>query len=287
MHAGTSLFTLCGPKEHNDNDNLMMQRVTMGNRTGPAGHIGRWATAAALAASLLSPSAPLQAEPMPSLTLTTESYPPNQMMVNGQLTGLVTDKVREMMARARIDYRILILPWLRAYSMAQTQANHCVFNTAHTPDRDKLFKWVEPVTYADWTLFGLAGRQFTINTLEDARRYVIGTYNGDVRDDYLKERGFTVDTAIEEALNPRKLMAQRIDLWAANRLVGNDLLRKAGLTRQIVPVHTFFRVTGGLACNLATPDTVIISLRQALAGMISDGTTAKIEQRYSNWQPDP
>ena len=99
------------------------------------------------------------------------------MMVNGQLVGLVTDKVREMMARARIDYRIVMLPWLRAYSMAQTQPNHCVFNTAHTPDRDKLFKWVEPTNYADWTPFGLATRKFDIDTLGDARRYVIGTYN--------------------------------------------------------------------------------------------------------------
>lgn len=264
----------------------MMQRVTMGNSTGPAGRIGRWGAAIVLAASLLlSPT--LRAEALPALTLTTEQYPPNQMMINGQLGGLVTDKVREMMARAHIDYRIVMLPWLRAYSLAQTQANYCVFNTAHTPDRDKLFKWVEPTTYADWTLFGLAGRKFDIDNLEDARRYVIGTYNGDIRDSYLKERGFIVDTAIEESVNPRKLVAQRIDLWAANRLVGNDLIRKAGLTKQVVPVHTFFRVTGGLACSLATPDATIITLRQALASMISDGTTAKIEQRYANWQPDP
>nr|WP_084612648.1 transporter substrate-binding domain-containing protein [Pseudogulbenkiania sp. MAI-1] len=259
----------------------------MGNRTGPDSRIRRNVAATALITSLFSLSVPLQAEPLPSLTLTTEHYPPNQMMVNGQLAGVVTDKVREMMARAHIDYRIVVLPWLRAYSMAQTLPNHCVFNTAHTPDRDKLFKWVEPTTYADWTLFGLANRKFDIDTLEDARRYVIGTYNGDVRDDYLKERGFTVDTAIEESVNPRKLLAQRIDLWAANRLVGNDLLRKAGLTKQIVPVHTFFRVTGGLACSLTTPDTVIVSLRQALTSMINDGTAAKIEQRYANWQPDP
>lgn len=259
----------------------------MGKRRSLAGNYGRLGGIVLLATlfSTLAPS--LRAESVPFLTLTTESYPPNQMMVNGQLTGLVTDKVREMMVRARIDHRILVLPWLRAYSMAQTLPNHCVFNTAHTPDRDKLFKWVEPVTYAEWTLFGLANRQFGIDTLEDARRYTIGTYNGDVRDDYLKERGFTVDTAIEESANPHKLVAQRIDLWAANRLVANDLLRKAGLTRQIVPVYTFHRVIGGLACHPATPDSVMTSLRQALTGMISDGTTAKIEQRYSNWQPGP
>ncbi|WP_040652712.1 substrate-binding periplasmic protein [Pseudogulbenkiania ferrooxidans] len=264
----------------------MTQRLTIGKWIGPAGPVGRWGAAIALAASLLlSPT--LRAEALPPLTLTTESYPPNQMMINGQLAGVVTDKVREMMARTHIDYRIVVLPWLRAYSLAQTQANYCVFNTAHTPDRDKLFKWVEPTTYADWTLFGLASRKFDIDNLEDARRYVIGTYNGDIRDSYLKERGFIVDTAIEESANPRKLVAQRIDLWAANRLVAADLLRKAGLTKQVVPVHTFFRVTGGLACSLATPDATITSLRQALASMISDGTTAKIEQRYANWQPDP
>lgn len=264
----------------------MMQRVTPANWAVPARRMKRWGMAIALATSFLTPSV-LQAETLPALTLTTEQYPPNQMMVNGQLIGVVTDKVREMMARAHIEYRIVVLPWLRAYALAQSQANYCVFNTAHTPDRDKQFKWIEPTTYADWTLFGLADRKFNISTLEDARHYVIGTYNGDIRDSYLKERGFNVDTAIEESTNPRKLAAQRIDLWAANRLVGNDLIRQTGLTKQIVPVYTFFRVTGGLACSLATPDATIVSLRQALAGMISDGTAAKIEQRYANWQPAP
>lgn len=207
------------------------------------------------------------------------------MLEGGRVTGFATEKIRVMLERAGADYEIEMLPWKRALVIAQTQPDACVYSTTRVPEREQHFKWVGPTHQNDWTLFGLAGRDYKLKTLEDARKLRIGAYNGDVRGDALLAQGFTVDSVQDRASNPRKLLVNRIDLWATSVRVGGQVLRENGWDKQIVPVLTFKRTDLYLACNPAVPDALIGKLNAALKQMDAEGLSTAIERKFNYTEP--
>ncbi len=224
-----------------------------------------------------------QAQRAPRLYLTTEAAPPYSVREGEQVVGIGADTVREIMVRARIDHSIEMLPWKRAYTAALTRRDACVFSTTRTPEREARFKWIGPIGEADWVLMGRADRKLRLDSLEDARRYRIGTYNGDARDQFLRQRGFDVDPAPSDVMNPRKLMANRIDLWAASIRRGSVALDRMGYTGKIVPVLVFNRIRVYLACNRGVPDALTERMHAAFESMQRDGTVERIVHRYDGY----
>ncbi|ALK98990.2 ABC transporter substrate-binding protein [Massilia sp. WG5] len=223
-----------------------------------------------------------QAQPEPRLYLTTEAAPPHSMLEGKRVVGIGADTVREIMMRAHITHTIELLPWKRAYTAALERHDTCVFSTTRTPEREALFKWIGPIGEADWVLMARADRHLHLDSLEDARRYRIGTYNGDARDQYLRSRGFEVDPAPNDLINPRKLMADRIDLWAASIRRGSDTVARMGYAGKIVPILVFNNVRVYLACNRAVPDALTARMKTALESMEHDGTLQGILRRYDD-----
>ncbi len=223
------------------------------------------------------------AQPQASLYIATEYSPPTSMLDGERVIGSATDKIREAMARAGVPYTMELLPWKRAYAAALQRPDACVYSTTRTPERESLFKWIGPTDEGEWVLLGRADRKYTLQTLEDARALRIGTYNGDARDEYLRSRGFLVDPAPNDYVNQKKLMMNRIDLWAAAMRRGSAVLVANGWSDKIVPVLTFNRIKVYLACNPAVPDPVVDKLNAALEGMARDGTWRKLERKYDTW----
>ena len=238
-------------------------------------------------AMVLAIGAPARAAPPAPrpLAITAEHSPPASMQVGDQVLGRESEKIREMLARTGYPYTIAVLPWKRAFTMAQRDPYTCVYSTSRTPEREQQFKWVGPTDEAEWVLMGRAGRQYNIRTLDDARKLRIGTYNGDARDEFLRARGFDVDGAPDNAANPKKLMLDRIDLWAVG-VRNNDLsaLAQFGAPEQLVPVLTFHRVKVYLACNPSVPDAMVERMNATLDAMRKDGTFARLEKKYEQWQ---
>jgi polar amino acid transport system substrate-binding protein len=217
------------------------------------------------------------------LVFTTEESPPFNMMVDGKIMGIAVEKMAEIMNRAKMPYTLDILPWARAYQMALEKPNVCVFSTSRNAEREPKFKWVGPLALNSWMFYALRDANIVMSSLEDARKYKIGTYNGDGRDTFLRNKGVSVDTAVSDDVNPRKLLAKRIDLWATSPDKASVVLKVNGWSNQIVPVYTFNRVELYLACNLTVRDEVIDKLNVILSGMNNDGSTDKIDQRYEHW----
>lgn len=226
----------------------------------------------------------------PPLYLMTEATPPVSMLEGKKVIGSGTEKVEEIMARTGTAYHLELLPWKRAYTTLQQRADACLFSTTRTPERDPLFHWVGPTDEADWVLLGRSDRNYNLHVLEDARPLRIGTYNGDARDTYLRQRGFKVDPAPNDLLNPDKLLLDRIDVWAASLRRGSVGLKRADWAEKIVPVLTFNKVGVYLACNRAVPAELIARMNAALDTMNRDGTTRRIDVKYERWldaQPKP
>ncbi|SHH62170.1 ABC transporter substrate-binding protein [Massilia sp. CF038] len=221
------------------------------------------------------------ASPRPRLYVVTELGAPAATLDNGRLAGFAVDKVRQILARAGVEYEIDVLPWKRAYLLAQTRSDACIFSVSRIPERDALFKWVGPTHTTDWTLYGRAGRKYQVTVLEDARKYRIGAYFGDVRGETLSAQGYLVDTVHERLANPRKLLLDRIDLWVSSTQNGGPLIADNGWSGKIVPVLTFRQTGLYLACNTDVADTLITRMNMALSAMNSEGVSNAIERKYN------
>jgi polar amino acid transport system substrate-binding protein len=222
-----------------------------------------------------------------TVTITAEATYPAVMMLDGRVLGHAADKVHEIMRRAGISYTMDILPWKRAYTQAQTQPNTCVFMTTRTPEREAQFRWVGPISQADWVLYGRSGRNYALKTLDDARPLRIGAYNGDIRGEFLAQKGFKVDFVQNDESNPKKLMLDRIDLWVNSTRSSRPMLVRAGLTEQIVPVITFNHVRLYLACHAGMAEPMVAKMEGALKAMEADGSYKAIEQKYEHLQVQP
>lgn len=231
-----------------------------------------------------SPSFTSERSPVRPLYITTESAAPSSMQDgDGRVIGIATDKVIAALERAGLPYTINLLPWKRAYAAARTRPDACVYSTTRTPEREALFKWIGPTDSAEWVLMAPAGSGIKLRALEDARPYRIGTYNGDARDAYLRSRGFRVDAAPADLINPRKLLLGRIDLWAAALRPGSPVLEQNGWSGRIVPVLVFNRIDVFLACNRAVPDEMVNRLNGAFASLEREGAMRRIERSYDHW----
>lgn len=219
---------------------------------------------------------------VPALRIATETSAPYSMRVGERITGIGTDIVREVLARGGVAYTIELVPWKRAYTSALERPDGCVYSTSRTPEREAQFKWIGPIGEADWVFLARADSKIQLRSLEQARQYRIGTYNGDARDQYLRSRGFNVDPANDDLTNSRKLTLGRIDLWAASVQHGGKALERLAGSNGLRPVYVFNRIRVYLACNRAVPDALVARLNAALDGMQHDGTVRGILRRYED-----
>ena len=240
----------------------------------------------AVAAGSVGPTAEMRPGPSLSqwhpLVLTGEHTPPSSMLVDGRPTGYQTDKMHALLQRAGVPYRIDIVPWKRAYVMAQRDPYTCVYSTTRTPERENQFKWIGPINSTEWVFLGRANQQYRLRTLEDARPLRIGVYNGDARGEFLRSRGFTVDATQNDLANQQKLLLNRIDLWAIATRADSNMMERLTLGGKIVPVLTFNKVQLYLACNPSVPDALVDRLNTTFEALRRDGTIGRIDRDYND-----
>jgi len=84
-----------------------------------------------------------------SWKIMTEELPPLNFTMDGQVYGIATDTLLMLMERTGIPVErkdIMMMPWPRAYRAVLKTPNSIIYATARTEQREKLFKWVGPIT---------------------------------------------------------------------------------------------------------------------------------------------
>ncbi len=215
-----------------------------------------------------------------SLVINTEEAAPRNFTKDGKIVGSSTDVLQLILEKSGVKAEIRMLPWQRAYGEALEQANTCVYSTSLTDERKPLFKWVTPLGVNQWTLLTTKERDLKVTSLEEAKKYKIGTYQGDAKEAFfLKQGGFTIDSIANNDLNEKKLVSGRIDLWAENVATVNAMIKKGNAN--LKPTFVFHEVEMALACNKNTPDDVIDKMNAALNELKKSGKIAEIERKYN------
>ena len=215
------------------------------------------------------------------LNVLTEDYPPfNMQGEGGEIVGLSTEIVKELFKRAGVEYTLTLMPWKRAYEDTLNNPNTALFSTTRTPEREGLFKWVGPLVNNNWVFFGNPASNIKINSLEEAKAYSVGGYNGDAAAEYLMAQGFPkLQLATNDAANAKKLDSGRIDLWATGEYLAPYLAASEKVASP-KPLFTFKETQMSLAFNKAESDALIQKLNNTLAEMEKDGSVAKIKAKY-------
>ncbi len=164
----------------------------------------------------------LYAQSEPSVLVMTEDLPPFNFIEDGQITGISTEIVRHIFRETGVVMKqgdIQLYPWARAYHIIKHTPETALFSMARTAEREELFRWVGPLHNVVIGVVAKKDRKIDIRTIDDFKRYRIGTVRDGAPEQLLIKAGVPLENLERLALpeqNIRKLCAGRIDLFAFN-----------------------------------------------------------------------
>ncbi len=134
----------------------------------------RLIAAAALAGCLGAGSAVAQTSD--GVRIVAQSYEPLQYLKDSEPSGYTVEIVREVMRRSEALVGVSvtgfdILPWRRAFRIAQTEPNTLMFSMSRTPAREESFQWIGEIAPYDVYFFRLKSRaDIAADALPDMQR---------------------------------------------------------------------------------------------------------------------
>lgn len=213
----------------------------------------------------------------------TEEYPPFNFTKDGAITGISIDQVHAIAKGAGVDYTIEIMPWARAFALAEHQPMHCAFTATHTEERHDRFRWVEPLVQDVMVLVKRRDGGIDAHTLEEAVKLRIGAQRDDFAIGLLAARGFRdIDLAADIDITLGKLLSGRIDLMPTSLKTFESMIAAGH------PVEKAMVMDGqtyGLACNRAMPEAIHARLQAELDKLILEGGQDRIFAAYGLANP--
>lgn len=217
------------------------------------------------------------------LQLLTEDAPQMSFLRAGQVDGMSTEVVRELARRLGEEISIDLVPWTRAYQLAQRQADTAVFPTVRTTEREALFRWVGPLLRGKTRFYSLKSSHLQIATLQDAagagwiavpREW--HTYQS------LKARGLV---NVYGTLNARQMVRLlkhgRASLIATEDVTLAQDLAAGGLALDQVQAHfSFMNSDYYIAFSPQTDPARVQRWQAGLDSMQADGSLRRIVQRW-------
>lgn len=232
-------------------------------------------------------SGPAVASSVDDILFITEQYPPYNYEADNNLQGIVVDTLVVMLERVgarQTREDIKLLPWARGYKRVLSEPDTCLFSTTRTKEREDLFEWIGPVAPETVGLIARKETGIQIDSVEDIKKYKVGTIRDDIAELYLVDAGISVDDmerVAETVLNIRKMNRGRIDLWAYDQSVAMWELKTNGFDpSDYESVYELGRKNQYLACHKATSESVIQELQGAIDTLKADGTYGQILDRY-------
>lgn len=166
------------------------------------------------------------------LTIYTEEYPPyNFLSEQGEVDGLATENVRQVMAASGLKYTIKLVPWARAMKSTKTEENALIYTITRTPMRETSFDWIVPIAEPSFHVFVRANETRAVTRGSLASGVFMGScVSNDLTCELLRWAGLPAKNIIpiskEATGDYLMVIAGRSDVYISDLAV-NDLLRRA------------------------------------------------------------
>lgn len=217
--------------------------------------------------------------------LTAAENPPLNFVKDGEITGLATEVVRELVRRTGTGEKISPVLWREGYQTLLERPDIALFSTVMTPERKDLFHWVGPLAVLDTNLYALKGSGIRIANLDEARKVnKIATAAKFYSEEMLEKEGFTnTQSYPDRETSVRKLLDGKVQLVAAGNTEMPAALEKIGASMEdVVNVFTLSTDMVYVAFSKQISPKLVAHWQDTLDEMKRDGTFAKI---YAKWLP--
>ena len=229
-----------------------------------------------IALLLLAPAGVVAA----SLTAYTEEWAPYNYSEGGTVKGIATDVLRAACEEARLDCRILMVPWARALNTVSNTPNTLIYTIARTPAREDDFLWVGPLLPRAVWIYTRPG--YDAKNLAELR---FGVVRDDATGPDLIAAGVPANAIVADTSNASVLRMYRHAMVDA--LVDTEIgmawnLRNAGMTTDSVVRQKKLSEIGAyyFGFNRQSDPLTVRALQQALDKVKHDGTLETIKKRY-------
>ena len=224
------------------------------------------------------------------LRVVTEQWPPYNYSEGNKVTGVVSEVVMAALDRSGLEYTVEVLPWARAYRLAQTEPNVLIYTILKLESRAPMFKWIKLEGLSiEMYLFRPEYRDdIQLRTLDEAKAYNVGVTRDTSTHHYLLSRGFREGKNLFpvncEQFNTLKSQPEtrRVDLTTGDRLSVACNLKEAGLPPNYWnPQLLLFKEDLYMAFSPVTPDAVVERVRRGFEEVRADGTLDRVTDKYN------
>lgn len=213
------------------------------------------------------------------LNVVTENWPPyNYAQENGEVAGIATKVVKEILEEAKLGYDIQVFPWARSYKLAQNQPNTLIYSIFRTPEREPYFHWFCPLI-PDLNMHFFALTESNINpilTLDKTTELRIGVVREDFPYQVLKSNGLSEGKQLylssSDEVNLKRLLAGEVDVVPTSKRSMKSRLTAMGLDfSKVKPVYQLLSSKSTPICMAVSKKTdpqMVSQIRQAFNSII-------------------
>lgn len=222
--------------------------------------------------------------------LVTEAWPPMSFEQDGLPTGFGVELVNQLQARIGQQEKIEILPWARAYAIANSAPNILLFATSISDEREAHFDFIGPIATSKITLYAKAEDPISIKQLADVSAAgIVGVYRESVGAQLLQQQGVTsLLVASFPQQSAKQLLFSRVRFWCQADLAVKHILEEVGARLEDVrPVYVVSEVNLYLAFSKGTSTDMVQRWQAELEKLKESGDFTRLYQKWFGALPPP
>ncbi len=217
------------------------------------------------------------------------SYPPNEIMENGKLSGVHVDLVEAAARTLNVTVHFRSYPWKRALSMVRQGTADAVTYAARTPEREAYAVFLNGnilsrTTFAFFVLSQKAHEIRYLGNLEDLRDFRIGTVLGYTYPDAFNRADFLQKDmgALSDEVLLKKLLHNRFDMAIGDQAIMRYLLHRMKCPEKVTFLKpNFTPIPSYIAFSRAAGrEKLAERFARALTALRKAGDVEKIRTRY-------
>lgn len=206
----------------------------------------------------------------------------------GQPQGVNVDIAHAMASRLPFETSVEQLPWARAFNETLTKSNTVLLSLLRTSKREDQFQWLGMVHQVKASLVGLVQEQrLSVDSLERARQFRVGTIRGYGSADYLLEKGFVEGRNLILVSNTTRLWQMlyegRVDLVVSSLTTDRYEIENINLDPRLIEEKLELpdlNVELQVATGNRTSSDVVSAIQAVFAKMEANGELADILTKW-------